>query len=288
MECFDVVMAVGPGRQELAVVAIESLYKYNEFDKLYILTSAKNKGYFQQVLPDFDGLVILDEDVVIEGLSYADLDDYFVRRDVSRKRVGWYYQQFLKMSFSLYPNVNQYYLIWDADTICTNTINFFSKEKVLVNTSREHNPLYFKTINDFFGLGKELEESFITEHFMIEKMLMQELLAYMVKKGGYLAMLDGISTEDLQYSAFSEFETYGNYLMTNYPSKVECRQLKSTRKGSVYFGMKPSINDLGYMSAKAYDYVSFELWKRTKKRKRVLWWFYVKMFALKKVLHLVS
>ncbi len=99
-------------------------------------------------------------------------------------------------------------------------------------------------------------------------------------------MLDGISNEDLQYSAFSEFETYGTYLTTKYPGRVNYRQLKSTRKGSVYFGMKPSSNDLSYMSAKSYDYVSFELWKKPKRKKRLLWWCYVKMFTWKRMLKL--
>ena len=71
---------------------------------------------------------------------------------INEKRLGWYYQQVLKLTFLLEESKNKNITMIDADTILINKMSFFSGNKSnLFATDYEKNKYYWQTLNTIFG-----------------------------------------------------------------------------------------------------------------------------------------
>lgn len=100
--------------------------------------------------------------------------------------------------------------------------------------------------------------------------LIQSLNTHEKKQGGWVwRILDAVDKQDLEASGFSEFETYGNYLMRFHPEKVALREVSHFRNGARYFGHHPTRWDLERL-AKSYHYVTFESNQKGKWRRVAL------------------
>ena len=79
--------------------------------------------------------------------------------------------------------------------------------------------------------------SFIAEHMMVRTSFMRELIQA-IKKGSLTngqwvwAVLSAIDESQLSYSAFSEFETYGNYVNSTHGGSMAIREIRSLRTGA--------------------------------------------------------
>ena len=130
----------------------------------------------------------------------------------------------------------------------------------------EHHIPYFKTIDKLFckEVTKSINRSFIAEHMLINKDCMLDMLAKiennkMLKgKAFYEKIMYAIDKNDIQASGFSEFETYGNYILKYYPHLYGMRTLRTLREGAAMIN-KNDIDDkvLKWISSD-YDTVSFE------------------------------
>ena len=71
---------------------------------------------------------------------------------LSRGVTGWYYQQFLKMQYS---NIckDEYYMVWDGDTVPCRKVNMFSKE-----TGQPYLDLKHEWVSSFRDLGRLLRD----------------------------------------------------------------------------------------------------------------------------------
>jgi hypothetical protein len=166
-----------------------------------------------------------------------------------------------------YKCPHKYYLIWDADTILLNKIAFWDNDrKPLFAMKTEFHIPYFKTIDKLFckEVTKLTDKSFIAEHMLINKDCMLDMLAKIennkMLKGEafYEKIMHAIDKNDIQASGFSEFETYGNYILKYYPHLYGTRTLRTFRDGAKLINKK-DINDgvLKWISSE-YDTVSFE------------------------------
>ena len=70
-------------------------------------------------------------------------------------------------------NIN---LSWDSDTIPLNNISFFKDGKPLFTMKQEYNKPYFDTLKKILNLEKSVDFSFIAEHMMFNKDIMNEML----------------------------------------------------------------------------------------------------------------
>lgn len=180
-------------------------------------------------------------------------------------RIGWYIQQFIKMAFSMYCE-DEYYLLWDSDTIPTKRVEMFSPEgKPFFDCKSEFHKPYFDTIKRLLpSIGKEIKESFISEHMLVKTHLMKELI-HEIELNQYIRgdnfmekILYAISPMVIGQSGFSEFETYGSYVVKSYPEFYEIRKWNSLRWGSFFFENKKMLDwQLDWLS-KYYNAVSFE------------------------------
>lgn len=272
---YDAVVCAGPHHLQIASPAIRSLQIFSEPRKIFVITSRGNFDHFGRLSDKGAPLEMVDEDFLIEGVTLDSLREYFVRRRQDPARAGWYFQQFLKMSMCLVPDVAEHYLIWDGDTIMLRPLSFFDPAgKTLVNPTSRYNQPYFDLIERLLGFHRLVDFSFISEHLMIKKVYMQELIGEIQKKDSMVhwtkVILDKVGDDHLSRMGFSEFETYGNYVHLNHLDSYRIRRLNSLRSGSKRVGNLPRSRDLNCLSRK-YAYASFEVWTKPSRWKHILW-----------------
>lgn len=184
---------------------------------------------------------------------------------VSRQFCGWYYQQFLKMQYSRVCE-NEYYLAWDGDTFPIRKIELFDEDdRPYLDWKREYHEEYFTTISKIFpGVGKVIEPSFIAEHMLFSKEIMQNMIneiesaGHLVGKSFYERILRVITPEALNGNSFSEFETYGTYVALKYTYTYKLRRWTSFRNcGQYFYPDKLSESDIQWLS-KDFHALSFE------------------------------
>lgn len=74
----------------------------------------------------------------------------------------------------------------------------------------------------------------------------------------WYVILSAINREVLQYSGFSEFETYGNYCQLRKKGFYEISEYKSLREGNAYFGIQNFSEREATWVEKTYMAISFE------------------------------
>lgn len=206
----------------------------------------------------------LDEDNLFTGMTYKSISDIISNRNkYATNRSGWYFQQFIKMSYSLICE-DEYYLSWDADTIPLNRISMISNDgHPFFDMKDEYNPPYFGTIKKILGINKQCKESFISEHMLFSTQYMKELICKIEENdniGGnkfFEKILNILHDVDLEESGFSEFETYGSYMLQFHPEIYFRRRLRTLRDGEKYLGLNPSIEVLEW-AARSYDTLTIE------------------------------
>lgn len=181
-------------------------------------------------------------------------------------RSGWYIQQFLKMKYSLLCN-DEYYLLWDSDTLPLKETPLFDKMgKPVFHMKKEYNEPYFRTIENLFhGLKKQVRESFISEHMIIKTDYMKSLILTIENNHSLSGqsfeekIINAIYSDDFCNNGFSEFETYGTYILSNYPDAYSLKEWKSLRFGGFFFPQDSlmSPDTINWMSG-YYDAISFE------------------------------
>lgn len=177
--------------------------------------------------------------------------------------IGWYYQQFLKMSYSTICK-DEYYISWDSDTIPLKKVKMFSEDNnPLFDIKREYNPAYFRTMLKLFnGMGKIIEGSFISEHMIFSVARMEEMIKKIEEsdvfgKTYFDKIFSAISMDDIEIG-FSEFETYGTFMMTLYPKEYQVREWNSMRgAGYCFIPEELTQEDIDWLS-KDFDALTFE------------------------------
>lgn len=260
---YDVVVPVGSAHNGVARIALRQLLKLAPCRELLVLTARENFGALQELRRLDPRLRLVDEDTVVPGVTLRSVASCLSRRGANPQRAGWYLQQFLKMGACLLPGIAGHYLLWDADTVMLRPIPFFSGEAVLVNPAAEYHAPYFETYRRLLGATRSASYSFISEHLMVRTPLMQELLRTIggdpVAGEWVWRILEAIPAEELSSSGFSEYETYGNFVLSRFPGALRARSLPSWRFAARSFGLAPSRCDLFRLSRRYY-YASFESW----------------------------
>ena len=205
-----------------------------------------------------------------EILPFSDvhkiMQDVLQREDVPRGVTGWYYQQFLKMQYSFICE-DDYYLVWDGDTIPCKPFTMFHEDKVtpFFDLKREYHEEYFITMGKLIpGLRKCIEPSFISEHMLMKCSIMKSLIAdimsneKLIGETFYERIIRCIDRDKLVSNSFSEFETYGTYTCLKYFNSYRLRNWHSFRYGACFFH-PDEISDSDYeWLGKDFEAISFE------------------------------
>ncbi len=212
---------------------------------------------------DENSIVPFDE---VHACMKKRLEPILQGEDLPRGVTGWYYQQFLKMQYSAICK-DEYYMVWDGDTIPCRQINMFSPEtgQPYFDLKYEHHPEYFETIGKILpGFGKVIERSFISEHMIFRCDIMQNLIKDIEKNDSipgtrfWEKIINAIPPEKIGDSCFSEFETYGTYVALRYMNVYKLREWHSFRLGASFFEMdKICDRDFEWLAVD-FDAISFE------------------------------
>ena len=236
--------------------------------KIFILTDGRMAKYLSKEIRNCPICQIVDENSLLEGLTYQKIYKIIKSQGREHTNTGWFFQQFLKMGFALSDYCDtEYYLSWDADTIPLRPIPFFTEDEHPYFTMKtEYHEPYFEAIQRLIGLEKSNSRSYIAEHMMFNKNVMQELLGKInlsEVEGDvwYEKIMNTIVPETVSTDSFSEFETYGTYCMAYHPDMYVERQIPGYRLAGLIQGRFVSDKILERLASDAYV-ASFEIYDR--------------------------
>jgi hypothetical protein len=239
-------------------IAAQKLTGQMSLKSLHVIAPAHDCGQISARLGR--RATVISEDGFIPGMTLAELRK--LNRPHFPQAAGWYFQQFLKLQFAFLDPGDDYYLIWDADTVPLRPLEFFDATgRMLLTQAAEHHPPYFATYQRLLQEPPNREFSLIAQHMVVQKSVAREMLARIQQRAGdgknwAWAIMENLSAPG--DNLFSEYETYGHYLKNHYPERVRFIERPWLREGTEYTrGWIPSARDLQWLGQK-YDYVAFE------------------------------
>lgn len=146
----------------------------------------------------------------------------------SRNRLGWIYQQLLKLYAPfVIPNISSNVLILDSDTIFLNKVSFIDAQgNALFNVGHQYHKPYFEHMNLLIpGLKRVFRDySGICHHMLFQKYILEDLfhdIEICHGKDAWEVLAETIDPKDLFHSALSEYEIYFNYVFSRtYKAKI--------------------------------------------------------------------
>lgn len=256
---YDVIICVGWKDVFVVKKTIEYVRKNLQADVIYLILNREDMCFFDVEYCSRKNIVVIDEDKLINGVTLKAVAEALSGKKSSFS-TGWYFQQFLKIGFSLSPYAKEYYLIWDADTLPLSHIPFEKNGKLLYTMKKEYHKPYFDVIESLWGLKKQNDFSFIAEHMIIKTSIMKELISAIQPKNSndWITCITKALPPDEQ-NCFSEFESYGTYVNHYYPELYLGRTLNSWRNAGFVFGRNIRHKDIELLSID-FDLISLEAW----------------------------
>lgn len=135
-------------------------------------------------------------------------------------RRGWLYQQFLKLSGDTFVSQKHFFVL-DADTSLTCPQVFIVDNKTVLLHSDEHHHPYFQVYQKLFGIGTSTNLSFVAHQMLfntVRLMEMKQQLEEMQGRNWYDVIMSKLDAGE--QSAFSEYETYGQWMLQNHPDEI--------------------------------------------------------------------
>jgi hypothetical protein len=192
------------------------------------------------------------------------------------RAVGWYFQQLLKLQFSFVDLADDYYLIWDADTVPLRPMRFFDDSgRMLLTKAKEHHTPYFETYRRLLGEDPGREFSFIAQHILVQKSVAREMMARIeahVPGDGNWAWKIMRSLPPQGVNLFSEYETYGHYVKNHYPDRVRFIERTWQRAMPGLGGCPIPTEAELQVASRSQDFAAYEraspVWRRWARRLR--------------------
>ncbi len=166
----------------------------------------------------------------LQGITYA-LDDEVLDFDYSKfkgniaKRKGWYAQQFIKLFQSITSND---YLVIDSDVYITKKLSVVKEGKphFFLGKDQLHLP-YFEFIRLALEIDRVCAYSFINEIMYFKRDLIKQMIAPYSIYGFFEFATKILNAMNHETSSFSEYETYGNFIVKEFPGLYGFTQLET-------------------------------------------------------------
>lgn len=204
--------------------------------------------------------VVSLNDPEIEGVTwFSESRLPFTKDDVARyitcpNRVGWYYQQLIKLCLYNYLPTDTNVLILDSDVILRKPITFFTEDgRICLAPNDEYHVPYFTHMAKLIpGLTKVTPYSGVSHHMMTCREHVQALLTHIEKIHGrpaWIALLELVDSEHHSGSGMSEYEILFNYCLMLFPDKYILRRL-----------IMDNLSSLSEINASTADMVAIHSW----------------------------
>lgn len=158
-------------------------------------------------------------------------------------RSGWIFQQLIKLNSDAVSGERFVYTI-DADTILSQPQKFETGGKTILLLSDEHHQPYYAAFERLFGYPVQSPSSFVAHQMLFDvdclKDIRQELESTHLGRSWYEIILSNLDKDEL--SSFSEFETYGNWMIRHYQEDVATRYWHNLRLGKLFLPLLPVVS----------------------------------------------
>ena len=156
----------------------EFFFRYLPIKNIYVVGP---ESIAERVRSENDNrLIFMNENEFVDVQRIREL--YSSRTDKNTGRAGWYVQQYIKMQFARFTN-DEYYFIWDSDTIPLKPVELFDEAsgKPIIRCGFVMPSLYAGYLDTFCKIlpkinNTVLNTSFVREHMLIKTQYMRELL----------------------------------------------------------------------------------------------------------------
>ena len=150
-------------------------------------------------------------------------------------RSGWMLQQLIKLSGDRICTT-KYFLVMDADTVLIRPHRFLENGRTVFYCRQWSQPEYFRMYRRLMGDRPRRPVSFVAHYMLFSKPVLARLKRRIEgrhRTRWYMAILRCINRS--HPFAFSEYETYGNFLYALHPERV---LIKKARNRSLSGGMR--------------------------------------------------
>ena len=183
----------------------------------------------------------------------------------NQDRVGWYLQQFVKISAVLTHDDQDLVLIWDADTVPLRKLEFInSSGKFIYYKGDEHRKSYFDFIERALGLKRTQKFSVIAQSLILKVSWARELTNALAQNA-QLPWIDAVLSflDKAEPAGFAEFETLGTWIWNHHHDEILISDRSWYRNGLSLVGNPLKLSKSVWSGlAQSYDFVSFEMWDR--------------------------
>lgn len=181
----------------------------------------------------------------------------------NQDRVGWYLQQFVKISAVLTHDDRDVVLIWDADTVPLKRLEFInSNGQFIYYKGDEYRKSYFDFIERALGLKRTQNFSFIAQSLILKVSWARELTNSLAQSG-QLPWIDSVLSflDKAEPAGFAEFETLGSWIWSHHLDDIMITDKVWYRNGLSLVGNPVALSKWIWIGlAKYYDFISFEAW----------------------------
>lgn len=217
---FDIVVCHGPNDD----VVLDYNLKYNKkniigYKNFYVITHDKNLSR--------------DDCIVIwEGIFPFKLSDIKSMITSTNNRYGWYLQQLLKLYISLViPNMSEYYLTIDCDTMFLKPTYFFTNNNIPIYTlGTEYHKPYFDWMNKLDNnLIKVHQYSGISHHMLYSSKIVKEMITKIEAYHNdtfWKIYINLVDKKHYNLSGAAENELYFTYIVIYHTNEFITRFLK--------------------------------------------------------------
>lgn len=245
----DVVIPVAEKDIKTLGLCIESIRKNLRHAIYDIYIVAPNNAEIKELAKNYH-CKFIQENAAVRGVTKEEIQ-YSVN---GLDRSGWLFQQLIKLSVDEFTQ-HEYILVMDSDTFLNRPIKYFHKGKMILNTSDEHHEPYYDVYKKLMQEGIVSNKSFVAHGMLFSREILGEMKLYIANKNHKnwaSAILDNVDYRDI--SGFSEYETYGNYILRYHPTKVKTE-----------YWFNKSINNFEELSniPKFYKTVSLHSYRQT-------------------------
>lgn len=270
MNNYKIVIPVYWGHLDVIQVGISYIQKYLE-PKEIVLLGPKS---MEKELPKREGVSYRDGNSVCPGMSkesvLACITSCADGTKLYERRAGWYFQQFLKMAYATHCEESNY-LVWDADLIPFRSLKFYENGKYNLYSGGSHHIEYYEVMERLFGrqVTPSRAETYVESFMLIDTACMRELVAMIEQRDSlegtafWEKIIHAIKPNKLDSQAFSEFETYGEFMALYHPDKIQSHdRLIRSSSGRRFLGKNPQPEMLDWVGQDL-EAISFENWIKT-------------------------
>ena len=256
---YDLVIPINNNDVNKFLSIQKSFEKFIKYDKIVVICPYEIENIIAN-----NSFILIEENLLVPKKKLKNL---FSEIGIEKlDRVGWYEQQFLKMAYSRICK-NEYYLIWDSDTFPIKEVYMFENNHPIFDMKKEYNSAYFITLSRLIPNLRFSKMSYISEHMIIKTEYMKNLLNEIESNSNipgnlfWEKIIFSIDKNQIIFSGFSEFETYGSYVDTKFPNFYKHRKWYSKREATEFFGNIENVNENSLIwLSKDYNAISFENW----------------------------